>query len=273
MIKAKKSLGQNFLKNKKVLEKISNFSKYNDIVLEIGPGKGALTEYLLQKFEKVIAIEKDSRLIDFLKEKFSEEIQAGKFELFEGDALEINYSKIGLENKKFSIIANLPYYITGKFLALSLENSNQPREIILMLQKEIVERITGEERKNNKKIQNQKENILSISVKVYGEAKYLMTVSKKNFSPEPKIDSAVLGIFNISKDFFEKNKIQEKDFFDFIKIAFSSKRKKVIKNLSQNFEKEKIEKVFESLNLNKNSRAEDLVLDDFKNIFLELNLK
>ncbi len=279
MIRAKKTLGQNFLKNKDILKKIVEAGdiRKDEIILEIGPGKGALTEFILATGNKVIAIEKDIRLIPILKEKFSKEIESGQFSLFEGDALDIDYSKIELNSKKFSIIANLPYYITGKFLSNTLENKIQPKKIILMLQKEIVERITGEERKNGKKIFSEKENILSISIKVYGDAKFITTVSKKNFSPEPSIDSAILAIYNISKYFFEKNNINEKDFFDFIKLAFSSKRKKIIKNLSQKFEKKKLEKkklenIFEKLNLDKNKRAEDLILEDFKKIYLNLKI-
>ena len=271
MIKAKKSLGQNFLKNKKVLEKIVSAGKISDeTVLEIGPGKGALTSEILKKAKKLILIEKDKRLIPILEEKYHEEIKNKKIEIYEGDALDLDYKKIGLEKKEFSIISNLPYYITGKFLSNVLENKIQPKKIVLLLQKEIVERITGEEwNRGQKKIKN-KENILSVSVKVYGDVKYIGNVSKKNFSPEPKVDSAILGIYNISKNFFTKNKIDEKKFFEFIKIAFSSKRKKIIKNLSQKWDKKDLEKTFEKLKLNLDTRAEDLSIDDFKNIFLEI---
>ncbi len=272
MIKAKKTLGQNFLKNKAILERILKAGeiKEKDLILEIGPGKGALTEEILKTGVSLVAIEKDERLIPFLKEKFSEEIKSGQFRLFEGDALDIDYKKINLKNKEFLIIANLPYYITGKFLSNVLENNIQPKKIILLLQKEIVERITGEFRKNGKSKFVKKENILSLSIKVYGEPKFITTVSKKNFTPEPSIDSAVLGIYNISKDFFEKNKIQEKVFFDFIKLSFSSKRKKIIKNLSSKFDKKELENIFEDLKLNKDIRAEDLILEDFKDVFLKL---
>ena len=272
MIRAKKTLGQNFLKNKDILRKIveSGNVQKDEVILEIGPGKGALTEFILAMGNKVKAIEKDNRLIPILEEKFSEEIKSGQFELFEGDALEVDYKKIGLTKKKFSVIANLPYYITGKFLSLTLENKIQPEKIILMLQKEIVERITGEFRKNGKKNILEKENILSVSIKVYGEPKFITTVSKKNFTPEPSVDSAVLGIYNISKNFFTENNINEKEFFDFVKLSFSSKRKKIIKNLSNKFDKKELEKYFTELNMDTNIRAEDLKVEELKKIFLGL---
>jgi len=272
MIRAKKTLGQNFLKNKDILRKIveSGNVQKDEVILEIGPGKGALTEFILARGNKVKAIEKDNRLIPILEEKFSEEIKSGQFELFEGDALEVDYKKIGLTKKKFSVIANLPYYITGKFLSLTLENKIQPEKIILMLQKEIVERITGEFRKNGKKNILEKENILSVSIKVYGEPKFITTVSKKNFTPEPSVDSAVLGIYNISKNFFTENNINEKEFFDFVKLSFSSKRKKIIKNLSNKFDKKELEKYFTELNMDTNIRAEDLKVEELKKIFLGL---
>ena len=273
MIKAKKTLGQNFMNNKKIIQKIVEAGKLekDEIILEIGPGKGALTSELLKTGNKVIAVEKDSRLIPFLKEKFSQEISEKQLQLFEGDALELNYEKLNLVNQDFIIIANLPYYITGKFLSSVLSSDIQPKKIVLLLQKEIVERITGEERKNGLAKHGHKENILSVSVKVYGDPKYIISVSRKNFNPEPNVDSAVLGIYDISKKFFLNNKIDEKDFFEFVKLAFSSKRKKVMKNLSNKFEKEKITNVFQALKINPDVRAEDLTVIQLKEIYLALN--
>lgn len=267
-IRAKKSLGQNFLKNKKVLEKIVNVSdlKKDDLVLEVGPGKGVLTEKLLEAGVKVLVIEKDYRMIPILTQKFAEQISAGELEIFEGDALEIDYKKLDLKNKKFKVIANLPYYITGKFLSNILSNDIQPEILVLMLQKAVVERIVLPKNSKDKC----KENLLSLSVKIYGEPEFVMPVSAKNFSPVPKVDSAVLKVSNISKFFFIKNGIDEKEFFQFLKFCFSSKRKKMIKNLVENnFEKrENLKFFFQDLKIDKNIRAEDLFLDDLKKIFI-----
>ena len=271
-LKAKKTLGQNFLKNKKVLEKMIKAGEIekDELVLEIGPGKGVLTAELLLVAKRVIAIEKDSRLIPFLEEKFKQEIHSGKLQLFEADALELDYEKLNLVNQDFIVVANLPYYITGKFLSSTLSNDIQPKKIVLLLQKEIVERITGEERQNGKMKNNNKENILSVSVKVYGEPYYVTTVSRKNFNPEPNVDSAVLAIYNVSKGFFQKNKISEKEFFEFVKLAFGNKRKTLMKNLSQKFEKQKVEQILIKQKIDIRVRAEDLSVSQLKEIFIDL---
>ncbi len=271
VIRAKKSLGQNFLKSKKVLDKIVEVShlKRGDLVLEVGPGKGALTEKILATGASLIVIEKDHRLIPLLEEKFKEEIEKGRLKILEGDALALDYQKLNLKNKKFKVIANLPYYITGKFLSNILSADIQPQLLVLMLQKAVVKRIILPKKASKKERENFKENLLSLSVKIYGEPEFVMPVSRKNFSPAPKVDSAVLKVSNISKDFFKKNKIGEKEFFIFLKAAFSGKRKKLIKNLVEKkiSSKKELEDIFLKLNLNLNIRAEDLKLEDFKNIF------
>lgn len=304
-ISAKKSLGQNFLKNKKVLEKIVEVSSLNkkDLVLEVGPGKGALTKKILETGAKVLVIEKDHRMIPLLKEKFEDEIKKNQLEIFEGDALEIDYEKLNLTKGNFKVIANLPYYITGKFLSNILSHDIQPEVLVLMLQKAVVERIVYKlSSLKAKKKDTFKENLLSLSVKVYGDPVFVMPVSAKNFSPIPKVDSAVLKVSNISKDFFldfesifaeqkstnTKSRDFEKDFFGFLKDAFSSKRKKMIKNIvektstkdsKKNTSPEStekavnrrcLEKIFKDLGLDIDSRAEDLSLKDFKYIYVKM---
>lgn len=263
-MQAKKTLGQNFLKNRRVVLKMIEKAdlKKNDLVLEIGPGKGFLTKELLAEKIQVIALEKDRRMIEFLKEKFSKNLENKKtsnLKIISGDALEINYQKLNLKNGKFKIVANLPYYITGKFLSNILSNKIKPEKVILLLQKEVVERITDKK----------KSSLLSLSVQVYGNVKKIMSVSKSNFSPQPKIDSAILEISEISKINFT-NKNFEKQFFNFLKLSFSEKRKKMIKNLSKEFSKEKLEKIFSSFNIDLKIRAEDLQLKYFLKIFKKL---
>ncbi len=271
-IKAKKTLGQNFLKDKKIIEKIvekSNLSS-DDIVLEIGPGKGHLTQFLLLKVKKLYVIEKDARLIPFLEDKFSSFLKEGKLEIIEGDALDFDYSYF-FQKKKYKIVANLPYYITGAFLSKILEKEkHQPASITLLLQKEVVERITGEKRIGDRIIKDKKNNLLKLSIDVYGKSKFLFSVPAKFFSPKPKIDSAVLFIDQISKDFFKKDKINEKVFFAFLKLAFSQKRKTIIKNLKNKYSSELLLEVFGILQISIQSRAEDLSLQELKEIFLQL---
>ncbi len=284
-IKAKKSLGQNFLKSDEVLKEIIFVSslKKDDVILEVGPGGGALTKKILEKeIKKLIIVEKDHRLIKLLEKEFSDFVKDGKLEIFNEDILEFDFNKNGLKKGNFKIIANLPYYITGKFLRQTLESENYPSLMALLLQKEVVERISKRRKKDLDKIENkgkkkEKESILSLSVKVFGDPFYITTVPAHFFDPAPKVDSAVLLIENISKKFFEENKIKEKVFFDFVKISFLSKRKKMIKNLltneknNLNFNKKKLENIFEKLNISKDIRAEDLNLEQFLEIFLEIN--
>ena len=194
-IVAKKSLGQNFLKSKKALFAMIEAGKVSagDIVLEIGPGQGALTEKLLETGADVIAIEKDDRLIAILEEKFAEAIQDGALRLVHADVLEEDIAALGLKNNKYKLIANIPYYITGQIFRKFLSGNIQPSKLVMMVQKEIADRIIA---------RDGKESLLSLSVKAYGTPKKIMKVEKENFSPQPKVDSAILLVDNISKDFF-----------------------------------------------------------------------
>ncbi|MBU1046325.1 ribosomal RNA small subunit methyltransferase A [Patescibacteria group bacterium] len=277
---AKKSLGQNFLKSSTILDKIISTAdvQENDIVLEVGPGKGALTEKLLEKAKKVVAVEKDDRLIYFLKEKFAEEIKKGKFTLIRGDILNFdpNSTTDGLKTELcggetptdfdgYKVVANIPYYITGKLIRNFLSSDFQPSQMVLMVQKEVANRIVGE--KDTKK---PKENILSLSVKVYGIPKYIKTIPAKYFSPQPKVDSAILLIDKISKDFFKN--IDEEKFFDLIHQAFSSKRKVLVNNLSKILPKEDLVSILEKLNISPKTRAEDLSVDNWKDLYQELKI-
>ncbi len=253
-IHAKKSLGQNFLKSKAALVamvKAAEITK-GDIVLEIGPGKGALTEKLLETGAKVIAVEKDDRLIEVLGEKFEKETKTGQFRLIHGDILELDLDSIGLKQGKYKLIANIPYYITGLIFRKFLSGSIQPSKLIVMVQKEIADRIIA---------RDGKESLLSLAVKVYGKAKKVMKVEKEYFSPQPKVDSAILLIDNISKDFFKD--INEDSFFEVIKAGFAHKRKVLIANL-KDISKKDLKKVFVDNKISEKARSEDLSLEDWK---------
>jgi 16S rRNA (adenine1518-N6/adenine1519-N6)-dimethyltransferase len=258
---AKKSLGQNFLHAPNIISAMVHAGKITkeNIVLEVGPGKGALTEKLLETGVHIIAVEKDDRAIPFLQEKFKKEINNGQLEIVHGDILEFDESRLA----KYILIANIPYYITGEFMRKFLETSNPPLRIVVMLQKEVAKRIV-----------DTKESILSISVKVYGNPTYLCTVPRKFFRPIPNVDSAVLVIEDISKKFFKdkidednidtseninkKLEIDEKYFFEVIKKGFAHKRKVLIKNLEEIIPRERLNMIWKTENIDKNARAEDL---------------
>lgn len=260
-MKAKKHLGQNFLKSKKIVERMvkdSNINE-NDTVLEIGPGKGILTEELLKTSQKVVAIEKDTELLDYLNTKFSDSIKSEKLIIINDDFL-----KFDLENKKlknsYKVVANIPYYITGEIIKKILESDNQPKSMTLLVQKEVAKRIVANDKK---------ESILSLSIKSFGVPKITEIVKKNMFSPAPKVDSAVIFIDSISKDFFKTNKISEKKFFEVVKQGFSQKRKMLKNNLAK-FGKERVEEIFHKNNINENTRAEDLDLSVWAQIIAEI---
>lgn len=255
---AKKSLGQNFLKSKSIIEDIINSSeiKNGDIVLEIGPGKGILTEELLKK-TSVIGVEKDGNLINYLNDKFKNEIDSGKLKLIHGDILNISVKEIVQENYK--LIANIPYYITGALFRKILSCENKPESITVMVQKEVAKRIVS---------QNKKESILSMSIKVYGEPKYIKKVPARYFSPKPKVDSAILYIKNISSIYFED--ISEKLFFKILNTGFAHKRKLLIRNLEVLYSLKVLNKVFESCSVSLKTRAENLTRENWKCLVIEL---
>ena len=252
MTYAKKSLGQNFLTSESAVDTIIDTGDVagNDIILEVGPGKGMLTKKLLLFAGKIIAIEKDHGLVAYLEEKIKKEIKDGKLDLIEQDILEYENKK--LKAKGYKLIANIPYYITGQLIRKFLETKNQPERMVLMLQKEVANRIVA---KDNK------ESILSISVKAYGEPKYIQTIKAGSFFPTPKVDSAILLVENISKKFF--NKFSEEKFFGALHAGFKSKRKKLSSNLSTIYPKEKVLETFKKLKLDENTRAEDIKIEDW----------
>jgi len=260
--KAKKSMGQNFLKSKEALNKMCEVGSINeeDIILEIGPGKGALTEKLLEKAKLVIAVEKDWELFEFLKEKFIKEIKNKKLILLNKDILNFDTKTYNLETRTYKIIANIPYNITGAIFKKFLSCDNQPKRVVTLIQKEVAERIVA---------RDGKESILSLSVKAYGNPKYIMKVHKRFFSPEPKVDSAIIAINNISKDNF-KTDMNEKNFFNIIKAGFAHKRKVLRRNLEDLQIKEVglpyIDKIFEKLGINPKARAEDIKLETWLEI-------
>ncbi len=253
---AKKSLGQNFLKSKVIVARIAKTAelKEGEVVIEIGPGKGILTRALLDTGAKVIAVEMDYLLIGFLKDKFKEEIENGKLFLIEGNILDFSvaeiFEKISATHHSYKLCANIPYYITGEIIRKFMEEKMQPENMTILVQKEVARRVVASDKK---------ESILSISVKVYGEPKYIETVKRTMFSPSPNVDSAILHIKNISKQNFLENNIKEERFFKVVKKGFAHKRKKLSGNLKDIITPEILEKY-------RDARAEDLMLSDWINL-------
>ena len=269
-MKAKKYLGQHFLNSTKAINSIIKAGQLGqtDLVLEIGPGKGVLTTALLNTECTVFAIEKDWEMVDILKEKFKKEIRNKKLILILGDVLEIDILQIiskhsKPKNKKYKLIANIPYYITGEIIRKFLEIDLKPEKIVLLVQKEVAKRITA---------RDGKESILSLSVKFFGTPKYIETVKAGSFSPPPKVDSAILSIDKIEN---RDSKIS-KMFFEVVKNGFAHKRKLLIKNLTQvsmpraTLDTERVGDIFKKCKIPLQTRAEDLKLDNFICITKEL---
>lgn len=255
MIHAKKSLGQNFLSDTETINRIAETADASLPVLEVGPGKGSLTGTLLSQGCTVTAIEKDDRLIDGLHTMFRDEIYAGQLRIVHADALEISPEQLGFTNKSYQIVANLPYYITGIFLRTVLEQACRPTMITLMLQQEVVDRIVTDD----------KESILSISVKAFGTAQKICNVPRILFDPTPNVDSAVVSISNISDIRFTQSGLSCDDFFSVVRLGFSSKRKMLKNNLSPLLEKQNtsFEDIAHRIGLSPQSRAENVSIDQW----------
>ncbi|MBX4189496.1 16S rRNA (adenine(1518)-N(6)/adenine(1519)-N(6))-dimethyltransferase RsmA [Candidatus Parcubacteria bacterium] len=262
---AKKSLGQHFLKSEKAFVSIIDAGEPSggDLVLEIGPGLGDLTRRLLILSAKVIAVEKDDHLYDQLKEKFKKEIENNKLDLIHGDILDFDPNLLKFYSDfTYKLIANIPYNITGAILEKFLSADYQPERMVLLVQKEVAERIVARDGKPLDSARG-KESILSISVKAYGKPRYVEKVLAGSFAPAPSVDSAIISIEDISKDFFDN--FSEKDFFALLHAGFKSKRKKLSSNLSD-YGKERVGETFSKLNLSDNTRAEDIHIETWQKL-------
>jgi len=217
-----------------------------DTILEVGPGKGVLTEALLEKAARVIAVEKDNRLISFLEEKFSREIALGKLILVHDDILRFNFSSYELKATGYKLIANIPYYITGQLFKLFLESPVRPSRMVLLVQKEVATRIAAKDKK---------ESLISISVKIYGVPRYVKSVPAKYFSPAPKVDSAILSVEHITSPFHTDR--EQKKFFTVARKGFAHKRKLLRGNLGCETS------IFETCNIPQKARAENLTVDNW----------
>ena len=264
-IRANKSLGQNFLVSDEAVEKIVESAEISkdDLVIEIGPGLGTLTNELLKKAKKVIAIELDSRMVEILDERFS---LFNNFEIINDDVLKVdlvNIIKSEKENneiKEAKIVANLPYYITTPIIMKLLESRLDLESITVMIQKEVAERLCA--------IPGEKQSgAITYSVYYYAEAYKVLEVKNTSFIPAPEVDSEVIKL-KIRKE--PPIKVEsEKKLFKIIKYAFMQRRKTLLNALSKCDlfkNKEEIKKIFDELDFDERIRGEELSLEDFAKI-------
>lgn len=264
-IRANKSLGQNFLINEEVVKNIvecSNIEK-EDLVIEIGPGLGTLTKYLLEKAGKVICIELDTKMLQILEDRFS---LYDNFELINNDVLKVDLKNI-IEKEKtqgkikqVKIVANLPYYITTPIIMKLLEEELELESITVMIQKEVADRLIAIPGDKNT-------GAITYSVYYYASSEAIMEVPNSSFIPEPEVTSKVIKL-NIRKEPVVTPKDKEK-MFKIIKYAFTQKRKTLLNSLTNNkiFEnKQQGIEILNSLQINENCRPEELTLEQFKKI-------
>ena len=264
-IKANKSLGQNFLINQNVVDRIvesSNISK-EDLVIEIGPGLGTLTKELLEKAGKVISIELDKKMIKILQDRFS---LYDNFEIIHENVLKVRLNKIIKEEKEKNgfrtakIVANLPYYITTPIIMKLLEDRLDLESITVMVQKEVADRLIA--------IPGEKETgAITYSVYYYATSEGILEVPNDSFIPEPEVNSKVIKL-TIRKE--PPVEVKSRGvMFKIIKSAFMQRRKTLLNALTNTkvfMSKEEGVGILKDLNLDENVRAENLSLEDFAEI-------
>lgn len=262
-IQANKSLGQNFLIDNSVIEEIINNSNIGkeDLVIEIGPGLGVLTNRLLQEAKYVISVELDQRMVNILQDRFSSNIDNGQLEIINDDILKVDLQRI-IEEKKPSIkhvkiVANLPYYISTPIIIKLLENRLSIDEIIVMVQKEVAERLIA-------RTGSREAGTITYLVEYYAQAESVVKVPKESFIPSPKVESEVIKL-KVRKQ--PKIAIKdEKILFNIIQKSFMQRRKTLANALVNSHimaDKTSVEEMLNTLGLDKNVRGESLTLEQF----------
>lgn len=247
-----KRLGQNFLNDPNILRKICTVAKLQkeDHVVEIGPGKGSLTEHLALGACSVTAIEKDTRLKTFLDEKFAE---SANVRFVYEDVLKISLSHFSTEGK-MKLVSNLPYNISTQVLVKLLEERELFSRIVVMLQKEVAQRISS--LKGRKSYGS-----LSVLLQSCFRVELAFRVSRRAFYPVPEVDSAVVILDPLKEPVFSAS--NEGTFRTVTRYAFSSRRKTIRNSLGNFFEKETVERALSDSNIDQGRRAETLSVEEF----------
>ncbi|MBP7793167.1 MAG: ribosomal RNA small subunit methyltransferase A [Candidatus Goldbacteria bacterium] len=252
----KKHLGQNFLHNTAKLNQMSDFicKDGDNLIIEIGPGMGALTGMLLQKAEKVIAMEIDADATKRLKEKFND---AGNLEIINCDFLKFDLKRYLKEmDRKVKVAGNIPYYITAPIIEKIVENREFIKTAFLTVQEEVAERIVAEE---GSKVYGS----LSVFCRFYADVKILLRINRKSFFPVPDVDSCFVE-FNFDKK--QKIKVHdEKLFFEVVRCGFAHRRKMLANNLRHAFDftQEDAAALLRKAEIDEKARAEDVSILKF----------
>lgn len=244
-----KKLGQNFLIDEQALNKIAEDVKEDDTIIEIGPGLGTLTNILLEKAKKVIAVELDPKMCEILKSRF---IAYNNIEIINEDILKLDMDKLV---PKAKVVANLPYYITTSIITQLLKTNI--KDITVLIQKEVAERICS-------KPGEKEAGAITYFVNYYADSKIVGNVGKECFIPSPKVDSSIVNITKLDKPRVEVN--NEDLFFKIIKENFTKRRKTILNSLSSIIDKEKLKMILQELDISENIRGEELSIKQYADI-------
>lgn len=264
-IKPNFTYGQNFLVDDEVLEEIIEAAEVTpaDTVLEIGPGIGNLTRLLCERAGFVLSVEKDPQFQEILYKIKKDHRDSFRYEI--ADALTLDYRTalnkltqrdIGVpisdRSASYKLVANIPYYITGKILQMFLNAKNKPTEIVVLTQKEVAENVVAEAGDLS---------VLAISVQLFGKPEIVKIVPAKSFFPAPKVDSAILKIKLFTEPKYKLS--DEKKFFRIVKACFAGKRKQLHNTLTSNLKlpKEKVLEILSSLEINPMARPQELTIE------------
>ena len=263
--KAKKSLGQNFLIDDKIIDFIAQHATKEDEILEIGPGLGFVTEQLVENAKSVVALEIDKDAINVLNKNLGNK---ENFHLIEQDILKTNINDLPFKDNKIKVIANIPYYITSPILVhllgeideLTHKNRSRISEIILMVQLEVAKRIVANENSENKEYGQ-----LSILSQMYSDVEIIKKVPKNCFSPAPKVDSALVKFTINEEPKVEVTRLLKRT----VKAIFMARRKN-IKNSLLNAGFVEVEQALKNAEIDKNSRGEKLSLEQIQKLSIAL---
>ncbi|MBP9738178.1 ribosomal RNA small subunit methyltransferase A [Candidatus Saccharibacteria bacterium] len=245
----KKSLGQHWLHDEASLDAMVSAGDIsaNDVVLEVGPGLGTLTKKLVKRAKQVVAVELD----DILVTQVHNRVPADNLVVQHQDILQYDFTTLP---KDYKVIANIPYYLTSNLLRVLLESSNPPKTIVLLIQKEVAERIAASPGQMS---------ILSVSVQLYAEAELKELVPAELFTPPPKVDSQIIQIKRRDQSLFDD--LENELFFKVVRAGFSEKRKKLRSSLSGGLQisKSDVDKLLIKAEIASDARAQELTLEDW----------
>lgn len=254
----RKEQGQNFLLNDKVIADIVAAAelKPTDTAMEIGPGFGVLTKALAEAVERVVTVEQDRDMFPAVQA-----LQASfpSIEPYNADIREFNRNEVSLKDLEYSLVANLPYSITSWIIREFLEHAPRPKQMVVMVQREVAERIIAEPGEMS---------LLACAVQVYAQASIVRIVKPGNFFPAPKVDSAVLKIVRRDNQLVE----EPEELIRTCKIGFAQRRKTLLNNLRNglHIEKAAIEHIFNALTLDTAIRPQELSIGQWKDLYLGL---